>query len=208
MQNTRLLITALGVAAALLMAACSTATAQAPETTSTTTATTDMASMDHASESGHDMDSMDHDMDSMNMGDADATPAYEVTGAAVVSGPFSVLDSKAGLDVGGKAWLARSAAGTTVTIELTGLEPDTDHIAHVHADSCALDGGPHYQHDAEGMDHPPNEIHLAFRSDANGSGIMTAENPTTASDQAVSVVVHTAGDGAPKLACADFSPNG
>ena len=201
MQNTRLLSAALGVAAALLIAACSTATAQAPETTSTTMAATDMASMDHGSESGHDMDSM-------NMGDPDATAAYDVEGAAVVSGTFAALEPASDLDIGGRAWLARYADGTTVTLEVTGLEPGTQHIAHVHADACSADGGPHYRHDVDGMAHPPNEIHLAFQTDANGSGTMTAENPKTASDQAVSVVVHTKGDDAPKLACADFSPSG
>ena len=50
-----------------------------------------------------------------------------------------------------------------------------------------------YRHDAEGMAHPPNELHLAFRTDASGAGTMTAENVTTASDQAVAIVVHITG---------------
>ena len=53
---------------------------------------------------------------------------------------------------------------------------------------------------------PPNEIHLAFTADGGGDGMMTAENATAASDLAISMVVHEAGDGTPKLMCADLAP--
>ena len=202
MNRNRMTIASLAVAAAMVVAACGTATAQSQTTTTTTTT----APMEQ--EAMADMTHDNHDMGAMSMGDPDATPASEVPGAAVVSGPFEAVAESSATDIGGRAWLARSVAGTTVTIELMNLKPGTDHIAHVHADACAENGGPHYMHDVEGMPHPPNEIHLAFTADADGAGTMTVENPITATDQAVSVVVHEATDEAPKLACADLSPTG
>jgi len=185
-----------GTAVALLLAACAAAGAETPETAATTpraAPTTIVESMNH--------ESMD-----MNMGDPHATPAYDVTGAAVVSGPFEALPSVGTGGISGTAWLARHTGGTTVSIEIDGLKPRSDYVSHVHADVCSAQGGPHYRHDQAGMAHPPNEIHVAFTAGSDGVGVMTAENPTVASDLAVSVVIHEASDGTPKLACADLAP--
>ncbi|MGI9529894.1 MAG: superoxide dismutase family protein [Acidimicrobiia bacterium] len=203
MHTTKLAIG--GAAVALMLAACGTAGAE-PADTSTTApeaATTTMAqAMDQTSMTG---DSMDHGSMDMNMGDADATPAYEVTGAAVVSGPFEALADSTADGITGTAWLARHTGGTTVTIALDGLTPGSQYVSHVHASACSEGGGPHYRHDPEGSEHAPNEIHLAFIAGSDGEGMMTVENPTVASDVAVSIVVHESGDGTPKLACADLS---
>lgn len=189
-----------GVALALFVAACGTAGAESPDTS--TTAPIAATTMDDSmNDTSTDMSSM-----GMNMGDADATPAYEVTGAAVVSGPFEALPNIAADGITGTAWLARHAQGTTVSINLEGLAPGAQYVSHVHADTCSAHGGPHYRHDQAGMEHPPNEIHLAFTARGDGAGMMTAENPNVASDLALSVVVHEAGDEAPKLVCADLTP--
>jgi len=141
----------------------------------------------------------------MNMGDPDATPAAEVDGAHLSYGEVVVLPTApAGSNPNGEAALARHGAGTTVTLELKGLQPDTAFMAHVHEGACYEAGGPHYKHDPAGSDMPPNEIHLALTSDAAGMGMMTVENPEVADDRARSVVVHLTGDDAPKLACADL----
>lgn len=185
-----------GATVALVVAACGTAGAETPDMTTTApqaAATTIVESMDHESTN-------------MNMGDPHATPAYDVPGAAVVSGPFEALPNVDTNGISGTAWLARHTGGTTVSIELASLEPGTDYASHVHADVCNAQGGPHYRHDQAGMAHPPNEIHLAFTAGSDGKAMMTAENPTVASDLAVSVVVHEAGDGSAKLACADLTP--
>lgn len=190
-----------GVVVALIVAACGTAGAEPPNASTTapdTATTTNADAMDH--------DSMDHDSMDMNMGDANATPAYDVTGAAVVSGSFESLADAPADGMSGTAWLARHTEGTTVSIALEGLTPGAQYVSHVHADACSNDGGPHYRHDAAGMEHPPNEIHLAFTAAEDGGGTMTAENAIVASDLAVSVVVHEAGEGAPKLVCADLAP--
>lgn len=143
----------------------------------------------------------------MDMGDPDATPASQVPDAQLSSGEFARL-ATAPTDVSphGEAVLARHADGTTVTLHLQGLPPNTGFMAHVHEGACHEAGGAHYRHDPTGSDVPPNEIHLAFATDANGHGMMTAENPHVADERAVSVVVHLTGPDTPKLACADLDP--
>ena len=186
---------------ALGLAACgsdtdSSSAADDPVTTDAP-ASTDMADMDMD-------DAVDMDM---NMGDADATPADDVAGASLARGEFVLMDTRpAGYDdVAGTAVIARHTAGTTVTTELTGLEPNVEYISHVHAQACA-DGnaGDHYQFEIGGATTPPNEIHLAFTSDNDGNGFMTAENAQIAGVDAVSFVVHPAEFIDNKVACVDF----
>lgn len=162
---------------------------------------------DAAATGGDAMPDMDHDdMDGMNMGDPDATRADEVDGAALASGGFDLLDTRPeGYDdLTGTAWIARHPGGTTVTVELDGLLPDTDYISHVHEAPCAENGGNHYQYEVGGSELPPNEIHLAFTSNAEGSGFMTAENAAIASLDAVALVVHPTELIDNKVACVDF----
>lgn len=142
----------------------------------------------------------------MNMGDPDATPASEVAGAELVSGTFMLLDTRpSGYDeVTGTAELARHDDGTTVTIELAGLQPGTEYISHIHAEPCTNNGGPHYQFEVGGSEVPPNEIHLLFTADEDGNGSMTAENDRTVDERAVAIVVHPVDLIDNKIACADF----
>ena len=143
----------------------------------------------------------------MNMGDPGATRADEIDGGELVTGTFELLDTRPqGYDdVTGTAWLSRHDAGTTVTVEVSGLEPGGEYISHVHAQPCATDnGGPHYQFEVGGEVTPPNEIHLRFTADADGHGFMTAENDRTVDDRAVAVVVHPIDLTDNKIACADF----
>ncbi len=147
----------------------------------------------------------DHDAGSMNMGDADEPMASSIDGAELTTGIIEPLVSNAQATISGTADLARHDGGTTVTVMLKGLEPGATYIAHVHADVCANAGGPHYQFEVGGDHYPPNEIHLAFTAGDDGSGHMTANNDAVADNRAVSIVVHRAIDGAPKLACADLS---
>lgn len=152
------------------------------------------------------MDDMAMDGMTMNMGDASATRADDVEGAALATGEFVLLETRPeGFDnMSGQAWIARHPGGTTVTLEVQGLIPDADYISHVHADVCANSGGDHYQFEIGGSEMPPNEIHLAFTSDADGNGFMTAENDQIASLDAVAFVIHPAELIDNKLACVDF----
>ena len=182
MRPSRALIAS--AALVLVVAACD--TTGAADTTVTT----------HPHEHDH---SNDH-----NMGDPDATPADQVSGADLTSGRFAGLEGMEASSVSGEATMARHDGGTTVTIELHGLEPDTDYISHVHAAGCSEAGGPHYKYDPNGGHHPPNEIHLAFTTSTSGHGFMTVENHQVASSDAVSVVIHEASPDSPKVACADL----
>lgn len=153
-----------------------------------------------------DMDDMDHSGIDMNMGDVNATPADEVEGAALARGEFVLLDTRpAGYDdVAGTAVIARHAGGTTVTLDVSGLPADVDFISHVHEAPCSENGGDHYQFVEGPVEVPPNEIHLAFTSDADGNGFMTAENDAVATVDAVALVIHPAEFIDNKAACVDF----
>lgn len=191
MNRSRL--SAAALALALVAAACGS------DSEDTTATTVDDSAMDDSA-----MDDMD--MEGMNMGDASATRADEVDGAALATGEFALMETRPqGFDdTSGTAWVARHSAGTTVTVELEGLLPDADYISHLHADACANDGGDHYQFEIGGSDMPPNEIHLAFTSDADGNGFMTAENHQIAGIDAVAFVVHPMNLIDNKIACVDF----
>lgn len=143
--------------------------------------------------------------ETMSMGDASATPASAISGADLRSGRFVLLESApSGYErLDGTADIARHDRGTTVTISLSGLPADTEFISHVHTGSCEEAGGPHFMFDTDGPPMPPNEIHLAFTTDAGGAGFMTAENERTVPDAARSIVVHPLRSTTAKVACAE-----
>lgn len=187
-----------------------TASTDAPVATDDTPVSTDtdMDDMDHSDDmdmDDMDMDDMDHS--AMNMGDPDATPADDVVGASLARGEYVLMDTRPqGYDdVAGTAVIARSPSGTTITTELTGLKPNVEYISHAHAQACDDDdAGPHYQFEVGGSEFPPNEIHLAFTSDNDGNGFMTAENAQIAGADAVAFVVHPMEFIDNKIACVDF----
>ncbi|NNF54195.1 MAG: superoxide dismutase family protein [Acidimicrobiales bacterium] len=165
--------------------------------------------MGAGAEGMEDPEAMDGDMSAMgemNMGDINATPADEVADADLQTGSFELLETRpTGYDdLTGSAAIARSPAGTTVTIDLVGLEPETDYIAHLHSGVCSTTSD-HYMFDPSGPTTPPNEIHLAFTSAADGSGAMTAENAAIAGPEGQSVIVHRSDLLDNKIACAQFS---
>lgn len=123
----------------------------------------------------------------------------ETTGgeSATVSGEFAPLpDAPAAYsEVGGEAELERSSGGTTVSVALSGLEPKTAYIAHLHTGGCdqADPGGPHFQFEPGGSEEPPNEVHLEFSSDAAGEGGTEASSKREVPvGEAGSVVLHEA----------------
>lgn len=151
------------------------------------------------------MESMDG-MDMSEMNQPDATPADEVDGD-VTEGAFALLDTAppGSEDVVGQAWLAQNDDGTTVTIRLSGLEPGVEYVSHLHAQSCAEDnGGEHFAFDPEGEEVPPNEVHLGFTADQDGTGEATVTNDRRVEDLAPAVIVHPADSMDNRLVCADF----
>lgn len=74
----------------------------------------------------------------------------------------------------GSVTLRRTADGTSVSLRVEGLQPDTRYMSHVHEQACADDrGGPHFKFDPAGGDEPPNEIHLGFTTDGQVSASAT-----------------------------------
>ncbi len=147
------------------------------------------------------------DMAEMNMGNPDATPADAITGATLRQGTWIRLVTApvAYADVTGTAQLAVHDQGTTVTLRLAQLPPGQSYMAHVHVNTCRMLGGDHFRFDSQGSDMPPNEIHLAFTSQADGTGFMTVVNPHQAGAEAQSIVIHQMVDDL-KLLCADLLP--
>lgn len=141
------------------------------------------------------------------MSETDATRADELEGAELREGAYAVLDTAppGSEDVTGRVWVAQNDEGTTVTTQLSGLEPGTDYLMHLHEQPCSQDdGGDHFRFDPEGSEEPPNEIHLAFTADAEGVGEATVTNDRRVEDAARSIVIHPADAMDNRLACADF----
>jgi hypothetical protein len=118
-------------------------------------------------------------------------------GNAPVSGQFApVANAPDGYsEVDGEAELTRAGGGTTVSLSVTGLEPRTNYVAHLHTGGCdqADPGGPHFQFEQGGSDEPPNEIHLEFTSNAAGEGEAEASSKREVPvGEAGSVVIHLA----------------
>jgi hypothetical protein len=131
-------------------------------------------------------------------GSSDSTTT-ETSGeeSAPVTGQFApVAGAPAGdAKVDGEVELTRSGGGTTVSISVTGLEPKTDYIAHLHTGGCdqADPGGPHFQFEKGGPEEPPNEIHLEFTSNAAGEGEAEASSKREVPvGEAGAVVIHVA----------------
>ncbi len=115
----------------------------------------------------------------------------------VVSGQFELVSGAPAEDqaVSGEATLERADGGTIVSLDATGLEPDTEYVAHLHTEGCdqADPGGPHFKFEPSGSDEPPNEIHLEFSSDAKGAGKAEASSKREVPvGEAGSVVLHAA----------------
>ncbi|WP_214369047.1 superoxide dismutase family protein [Pseudonocardia sp. H11422] len=140
-------------------------------------------------------------------GDPHTVRAADVAGGRLSSGPFALLPTAPqGYEgVAGTADLSRHDGGSTATVTLTGLKPDTEFVSHVHSGRCADGGGPHFRIDPAGSEMPPNEIHLKFRSDASGAATATVDNPTTVGADARAVVVHPTDLMDNRVACAQLS---
>jgi hypothetical protein len=128
-------------------------------------------------------------------GGDDSTTGSTDEESQAVSGKFAAVAGApaAYSKVRGEAELERSDGGTTVSISVSGLEPKTPYIAHLHTGGCgqAEPGGPHFQFQKGGSEEPPNEIHLRFTSNAAGEGEATASSKREVPpSEAGSVVLH------------------
>ncbi|QWC86046.1 hypothetical protein KLP28_04790 [Nocardioidaceae bacterium] len=149
-------------------------------------------------------------MTGMTMNDPTATAADELPGAALRTGEFAVLDTAppGSEGVSGTSYVATEAPGapgTTWTVRLAGLQPDTEYVGHLHEQACGDDaGGDHFKFDPAGSDVPPNEVHIGFTTDSEGNGEATVTNETAVGDGVKASVIHPAAAMDNKLACADL----
>ncbi|CAN5830125.1 hypothetical protein BH24ACT5_BH24ACT5_03340 [soil metagenome] len=121
--------------------------------------------------------------------------------------------SAAGYDIHGSVKMTISSAGTTVRVNVSGLDPDKVYGSHLHNGTCASGGGGHYQDIEGGATVPPNELWLSTNGAglvpnpggvAHGAGSATwMARVSSASTNARSVVVHEPGSGA-RIGCADL----
>lgn len=114
-----------------------------------------------------------------------------------VAGSFQPLPETPAIydDISGEADLTRSDGETTVAISLDGLTPNAEYIAHLHTGGCdATDpGGAHFEFDPQGGDEPPNEIHLSFTANGDGSGkAEVSSDQEVPEGEAGSIVLHFA----------------
>ncbi len=127
---------------------------------------------------------------------------------SILAGEFAPLRAYRGMPFRGRALLLRGSDGTTtVHVHATGLAPNTDHAAHVHAYPCAFDAGPHYKIDTTETEVvEENEIWPAFSTDADGRAVATVTAQHEARGDAMSVVIHDPENGN-KMVCADLVPD-
>lgn len=136
-------------------------------------------------------------------------PEYE---DAFGAGTFTVTAQ--GMTLGydqlaGRAGIIREETGyTNILVFVSGLNPDAEYGAHVHAQRCNVDeGGPHYQIDETVMDvMEENEMWPTVRTNADGDGTGYVRVDHYARDNAYSVVIHETGT-PDRIACADLTPN-
>ncbi len=155
----------------------------------------------------HDADQPDHTTGHDQMHEPDATPADQLDGAEVRTGEFELLDTAPpeSNEVAGQVWVAEHDDGTTVTVRMSGMEPGTDYLLHLHEQACDEDaGGDHFKFDPEGSDDPPNEVHLSFTAEGNGEGGATVTNDQRVGDDAQSIVIHPADAMDNRIACAGY----
>jgi hypothetical protein len=146
-------------------------------------------------------------------GSSDSGTATTGSEEAAVSGSFAtVADAPAGYSkVDGEAEIERSGSGTKVSLTVSGLEPKTAYIAHLHTGGCdqADPGGPHFQFEKGGSEEPPNEIHLEFTTNSAGEGEAEATSKREVpAGEAGSVVIHTAESEQPHHEMAAFVHEG
>lgn len=146
----------------------------------------------------------DDDDDGGDPGD-DPPPTDPVV-QSILSGTFSPLAGFTG--IGGRAQMVRWLDNTTsVDVQIRGLTPGLAYTAHVHAASCAYQGGGHYKIDPAVLDAlPENELYIETTASADGIGVANVSYDHLTRGEALAIVIHNPADGA-KMACADLVPD-
>jgi hypothetical protein len=150
-----------------------------------------------------DQDPGDDD-DGTDPGD-DPPPTTPVL-SSILTGSFAPLAGYTG--IGGRAEMVRTLAGKTrVDVQILGLTPGLAYTAHVHAASCAFQGGGHYKIDPAVLDAiPDNELYIEMTATADGIGATEVTYDHVTRGEALAVVIHDPANGN-KMACADLLPD-
>ncbi len=116
--------------------------------------------------------------------------------------PFAAADATED-GVMGAVVMVVSEDGTQIQVELSGLDPDGEYSAHVHAMSCDItEANGHYKIDPSEADTvAENELWPEVVPDGDGAVSSELESDHVARGDALSVVVHRAGG---KVLCADL----
>jgi hypothetical protein len=142
-------------------------------------------------------------------GDGENPPPTTPVVHSILAGSFSPMTGYTG--IGGRAQMVRWLDGnTSVDAQIRGLTPGIEYTVHVHAASCAFQGGGHYKIDPAQID-TIEENELWLKATASADGLWAAEvmYPHLARGEALSLVIHDPAGGTPppKMACADLLPD-
>lgn len=113
-------------------------------------------------------------------------------------------------DLGGTASMVRKNGQTVTSVEVTGLEPNTEYSnVHVHEEVCnsPSNGGPHFRIDETKPYSEENEIWPTFTTDADGVGTAEITTEQRVGAKTKSIIVHDPNNSALRLGCADLKPS-
>ncbi|HKJ56873.1 MAG TPA: ThuA domain-containing protein, partial [Nitriliruptoraceae bacterium] len=140
--------------------------------------------------------------------DPDATPPVVTS---TLLGTFDgTFTPTTGTSVEGTAEMVVEDSSTTLSVDVSGLEPNADYSGHLHDLACGEEG-PHYRDDPNGATEPPNELWLSdtqdptagFTTDADGNATATGMADWAARSSAQSVMIHVGSTGLP-IGCANL----
>lgn len=152
---------------------------------------------------------VDDDPGDDDPGDDDDPPPTDPVVRSILAGSFSPLAGYSG--IGGRAQMVRWLDDTTsIDAQIYGLTPGLAYTAHLHASSCAYQGGGHYKMDPAVIDTiEANELWLAGTTSAEGLWMSEVSYEHVTRGEALSIVIHDPAGGTPppKMACADLLPD-
>ncbi len=115
-----------------------------------------------------------------------------------------------GTAIEGTGQMIVEEASTTISVDVGGLEPNSQYSGHLHDLACG-EAGPHYRDDPDGATEPPNELWLSatqdptagFTTDADGNATATGTADWAARSTAQSIMIHVGSTGLP-IGCVDL----
>lgn len=141
-------------------------------------------------------------------GGGGAAPVEGNALSSILIGSFAPLPDYEELEITGQALLVRTDEETRVSVQVVGLDAETEYPVHVHNLPCEFLAGSHYKIDTTNADtEEENEVWPMFETDEDGVGFAEVVVDHPLRGDAMSVVVHEPTDSGapPKMACADLA---